>query len=278
MPDDPLASVRLKVDRAEFHRKTFERELVNFFIQEPERAVAQLDEQGVYGLALIEPLPPHLSCIISDAVQNLRSAFDHFVWACALRFRDDPPRQIDFRVCKDGGDWGNYVGSAKGKQTRKAVGDDAWAVIEEMQPHTRGIEDPNQDPLWGMNELARIDRHQTLHLAVVEHHGTFVGFGPRPQRGNVLLWNMGEDMPRFATPMLENDPQMNRWTVSDAGWVGEVDTYSQLSFEVVFDPKGKVAQGWSVSRELRALVSSMYLGFVPQMEQVFPSSGITLFM
>ena len=67
-PRPPLDGVRLKIDRANIHKETFERETLKFFEHEPCRAVLQHDEQGVWSgpLTVTPPIPEHWSCIISD--------------------------------------------------------------------------------------------------------------------------------------------------------------------------------------------------------------------
>lgn len=275
----PLDGVRLKIKRAGLHREAFERELIEFFSHEPERAVTKFNEEsGAPELFLTQPLPPEWSTLLGDFFQNLREAFDHFVWAAALRHRPNPSRTIAFPITRDKPAWEQYLTTRAGVETRKAVGHDAWKLIAEMQPHNRPRPnpDPNTDPLWAMNELARIDRHQTLHTAIATSNSAFIGFMTLPRRGNVVDEShivIGDPPPpfagRFMTPPLEGDHHMGKWSLSEGGVESEVSSYGQLRFDVVLDPDSPWGPHTFISPLLTALYQSVRNHCLPRMEMVF---------
>jgi hypothetical protein len=268
-----MDDIRLKIKWAGKHRETFEREVMEFFSHDPARAVAQLKPDGSgYDIHLTEPLPAEWSCLLSNFAQDLRQAFDHFVWAAALRTNPKPPSELGFPIRKTEVLWNEYVATKAGWNLRAAVGEDAWKVIVQFQPHSRWRPDPNPDtdPLWGLNQMARFDRHQALHVAVAFQQGTISGFGLNLE-GNVIRVGSGvaEDVPRFATATFQDDARLGHWSATSGGVETQVATYGQVFFEVVFDPEGRFnPNGW-ISRNLTALYQSVNTWCLPRMEAIF---------
>jgi len=267
----PLRGTFLKLHRATLHREELERQIIEFFRHEPDRVVASHDDQGG-PIAVVrgDPIPPHWSAIAGDCLQNLRSALDHAIWACALAngpISDALARHISFRITQDEPSWSRYAKGKTGKANRSAIGADAWQVLREMQPYKRQNVNVNADPLWALNELARIDRHQTLHLAVVMPHGTFVGFGAFQKTGNVALMPFGWPGPRYR---LVAKPVLNDGSVKLTPPSPDVTTYSYATFEFAFDPNGPFAQGVPLIDTLEAIEEAVRAVIVPAFDPIFP--------
>jgi hypothetical protein len=160
--------------------------------------------------------------------------------------------------------------------TAAAAGAEIWHFVTQMQPHNRWRPDPNPDtdPLWAINELARIDRHQTVHLAAVQNISTFFGFGPLPLKGNVVTIDLPEGSSRFATPAFLNEANDGGWSVNGPDGAAKVDTYVQLPFEIVLDPEGKFAPNSNISQMLTAMCESVSVWFLPRMEAAYAGDPI----
>lgn len=118
-------------------------------------------------------IAPGIPLIIGDALYGLRSALDHLAYNLAEAFTDPLPpdagERSEFPI------YGNKP-LPKDLAERKlgAMDPHARAIIEGLQPHTRG-DSYAKDPLWKLNELARLDRHRFMHLTVAAFAGIGLG-------------------------------------------------------------------------------------------------------
>ena len=164
---------RLKLIRAREHLDVLSNELAAFTAGEPYRVIhepnADLSEHIFYAKVLKEP-PQFWSVIVGDALQNMRSALDHLVWGLwPAEFRAEFERSIYFPIYRD--ETAFFQTSAKspsgysfrsGMHKIHKIGTKARTAIQELQPYKR--RNPDEDWLWILNELARVDRHQGLSL------------------------------------------------------------------------------------------------------------------
>jgi hypothetical protein len=130
----------------------------------------EVDRQGRGTMWLDEnslEIPLELELELGEFLYQLRAALDGSVYACAIEDSgtDPPPNisTIEFPICAKRGDWRG--------QARKIAALNAGRrrFIELMQP----FEEPDLSPelrignfnrsLRFLNDLARIDRHRTLH-------------------------------------------------------------------------------------------------------------------
>lgn len=276
----PLRGCWLKLKRAEEHRKSLADRVDDFFRQEPERVVASAPKDGQVRATLrgLDELPADWSAIAGDCLQCLRSSLEHIAYACARRRMVRPPRAVEFPIRKDLESWNAYTAGKTARDNRKAVGDDAWALFEQVQPHVRSRRHspetkPESDPLWVLHELAKIDRHRTLHLAVVETEGSASFFGPLPQEGNIVTWLDGTK--RLATPPTTPEPESSPWSftgdvefVGHDGAKGEMRSFNHLPFAVAFDPDGDVAQGFSLLETMERIEVDIRQGILPPFQSL----------
>jgi len=210
---------------------------------------------------------------VGERLQNLRSALDQMAWACALRFTDDPTHEVSFPIQRDEASWRKAVSTPRIKKAADAIGADAWQVIESLQPHMQHRA-PKEDPLWGLNELARIDRHRRLHLTVISTRGHMVTFGPLRQRGNRTMQPDGSIM--LATPPYHpaggsNVSFTGEWKTQheDDSKTNGVQEHNYLTFIVAFDPEGEAAGGFDVLDTLRGIEFNIRMYVVPLMLNTF---------
>jgi hypothetical protein len=168
---DSLTGVRLKLLRAREHLKVLGDELAAFDAGDPYRIVHEPNADGsehIFRTKILGQPPPLLSAIIGDALQNMRASLEHLAWGLAWKDKgSEPSRSItSFPIYRFENDFWNAnkttgafsTGSGAHKIseiTRPSV----RAAIQQLQPYKTG-----KDDLYILNELARVDRHQSLRV------------------------------------------------------------------------------------------------------------------
>jgi hypothetical protein len=106
--------------------------------------------------------------LITDTVNNLRSALDHAVWHLSVKWTTPPPDPI-----KKGSRWASVGWPAvlNGTDWKSACGSKLFyvepsvrAVIKRSQPFTRRKQQPERDEFAVLDELWRIHKHRQLPL------------------------------------------------------------------------------------------------------------------
>jgi hypothetical protein len=183
-----------------------------------------------------DPPADPFSLLIADVLQNLRTSLDQLAFELASAHTSPLPNEIaqrsEFPVFGDENGDGSARfhqrrsrGAAKGQPApgsglskTEGMHPDAQRVIEGLQPYNRrnGFED---DPLWRLHTLNRLEKHRALHAtvahmsqlglppeagrAILVHGGAFqiIG-GPVKGRAEILRWH-----PDTALP--PNQPRLN---------------------------------------------------------------------
>jgi hypothetical protein len=183
----PLDGVALKIRRAREHFDELTGEIATFVQRNPYELVSHFDQnkgergERIYRLVASEQIPPRISILIGESLQQLRSALDHIAWQLALLTTDKPPDTTEFPVFKDATGKRGYAS----KRNRKigAIPCEAQAVIDGMQPHMQSA--PKEDPLWVLHRLANDDKHRLPHIVSAIPHGVGVG---RPPGVDLFVW------------------------------------------------------------------------------------------
>ncbi len=166
---DSLTGARLKLKRARDHLEVLRDELAAFTAGEPYGIAHEPNTDGSEHIfrAQVRKEPPPFLSIIGDALQNMRSALEHLAWGLTpLSTRQTSERSIGFPVCTNPQAFEQADrNSPSGYNTRTGM-HKIWtmppkvrAAIKQLQPYNTG-----HDDLVILNELARIDRHQSLRL------------------------------------------------------------------------------------------------------------------
>ncbi|MCU1492793.1 MAG: hypothetical protein JWO62_557 [Acidimicrobiaceae bacterium] len=180
-------SWRVKLRQAEAHVERFSKEAADYL--ESSRAgfdyIAD-EKAGTIDVVLradFEP-PVGLGAIVGDVLHNLRSALDAIAWeACrrtgvALTAKQE--RQIYFPITWEVDQWEDaakrLIGvSAEHLEAFKYL--QPWYFDE--QGRQLGVEIPKEfaknEPLWQLQELAKVDRHRTLHPLLAQAGDTWLG-------------------------------------------------------------------------------------------------------
>jgi hypothetical protein len=113
----------------------------------------------------IEPHPREWPLVLSDMVNNLRSALDYAVWELAIRDSGAVPERassISFPVCTTAGEF-----EAAAKSRLSALSSSSLERVRSVQPFAEpppvGL-DCSDHPLALLHHLSRLDKHRQLHI------------------------------------------------------------------------------------------------------------------
>jgi hypothetical protein len=270
----------LKLDRASEHRQMVDIELNSYLGREPFTTTGKASVEGPgVDLRMTEPIPEHLAVLIGDCVQNMRVALDYLAWQSALRNHAKPQRFTSFPILASRDGW---VGSGKQlgakRTTCKDVGTDAQAVIESLQPYQQRFA-PDPDPLWILNELARVDRHQVLHIAAASFSGTMHTFVDPPRNGNIPLPPLDQ---MFSGLYVAAGPAV---TPEEAGWGFDApglprpqQAWVHVMFDIVFGaprfgPAARDVAGLPIRQTLFGIENHLRNIVLPRFDALFATGG-----
>ena len=197
MSERPLDLMRLKLNRANTRLKTLHRELDRWGKAHPIQVVTELDRDSGWHTSYIrewEPLPARFAIPIGESLYHGRSVLDHLVWALVKANKQTPGEHNEFPILAK-----PPPSTRKGEHKRDAfirnyrngklrgVHPDAIALIEGLQPYKRRKRPPYVLTL--LNDMAREDRHRTLHVAraTMADPRTLPDLGIHPPKGVVIL-------------------------------------------------------------------------------------------
>ena len=177
----PETNARLKLNRCGSHIDELEGHINAWLGTDAYTITREVDPKtgNTVRRAQIKESPPtELSLIVGDAIQNLRAALDHTVYALADRHSGPLSLEIEEslmfpivgHINRKGrpANGADIFKSAVGRGQLAGVPDPAIEVIETMQPYYH-YPDWTTDgfrftPLWRMHDLSRIDKHRRIHL------------------------------------------------------------------------------------------------------------------
>ena len=161
-----LIGAYAKLDRADEHFQSLEREIQGFIQANTDAARAKLqniDGQMFYVMEAheIQPVPVRVGLVLGDAIHNLRAALDHTIWQLVLLHGEQPDTGNQFPIftyppTKSLDKWERNV--------RGITGPDL-ALIEYVQPHRR--DDPSTHPLTVLSDLSNTDKHRLILATVL---------------------------------------------------------------------------------------------------------------
>jgi len=244
---DPfLAGCWAKVDRAHEHIKELDSALEAWLATEPYSFKSEFDaERGLRVLKFdrFPAVPLSLAAIIGDAIHNLRSALDHFVYRLAiLESQQSPPPKagkLGFPICDTPEQLDRH---------RQSFGDlstDITAGLERFQPFVTHSSNPHESALWHLEQLDIIDKHRGFNLAVVIW-GPEITFGPATT-GDVTLHGLAAPLP------LKPETELVQYTTE------KPDAYVdfQPTFEIAFAQESSVPEGIRVKEVLGLFVGNV---------------------
>jgi hypothetical protein len=234
----------------------------------------ELDPDGSgYYLAWITPPAPdhsHMSLLVGDCLQCLRSTLDHLAFELAAAFTspmtDEIEEDSEFPIVGDIDRKGQGRAGARKWQdgaVRKVRGTApaAQTIIEGSQPYQRGnaFED---DPLWRLGALNNIDKHRALHVTGMAMKGAgFPVNGPALPRSewstNVKAIGPPEDRPStiaiYSDIKAEGRTKVARWEMQPIDLSKPMHMNFKPMLDIAFDPATPLVGGESVSTTLAQL-------------------------
>lgn len=162
-----LVRIRKKIERADHHIRDLDA-MVGAFRAEPDIFIAEKQPESGEVVYRIKPgleLPDDFSCLIGDAVHNLRTALDHLVWHLVDANPATPKvpyKRQEFPFYKSRDDY-----KTQGSGKIEGVPQGAVDLIDQAKPYLGG-----NDNLWAVYDLDRIDKHQLLIVTGLTHCGT----------------------------------------------------------------------------------------------------------
>jgi hypothetical protein len=160
----PLDGVREKIIRAETHLATVRAEVQSHKNKCTVLAKKQRKADSLFDLYANFPTPDlSLSCVISDCINNLRTALDHLVHELASR-NGEPAIHSLFPICNTSN---TYYRQVEDRDRLHNVPDKARAMIESLQPYNAKGGKRFSHPLYILNKLTSAEKYQVLALTVV---------------------------------------------------------------------------------------------------------------
>jgi hypothetical protein len=158
---NPYDDVISKIARAKKHINDFRDAAVAFGKTDPYGIAIERDpktRQRTYTITKVTPIPPEISLIAGDAIQNLRSALDYLACGLVRANKATPSSQVCFPISES-------EPLTERQQTRFAgqvegMRQDAIDAIKAIKPYKGG-----NNTLWMLHRLNIIDKHRLLMAA-----------------------------------------------------------------------------------------------------------------
>jgi len=229
-----LSDVREKIKRADKHIADLQIAISEFTSTEPYSITVDVETEPASPLVHIlkaDPVPPEISLIAGDAIQNLRSSLDYLACVLVRRNGGIPGKLTEFPIFDQPIATPNIETrfSGKVKGMRKEVID----KIRDIHPHQGG-----DNLLWRLHRLNIIDKHNML-VAVWGNITAVNGLPPLTDQWNGNRW---AGIPGVPLTLKQGD----RFSVPGV----KVDKNTQFFAEVVFN-EPNVAEGYPVILALR---------------------------
>jgi len=219
----------------------------------------------------IDPPPfpaDEVSLLVGDCLQCYRSALDHLAFELASAFTipltDDFSKASEFPIFGDRAGSGSTdfnrrrsKGSragdpAPGSGLAKIAGIDpnAQTIIEGLQPYMRG-QSFEDNPLWWLQELNRLDKHRLLHLLAASAGAVTIDFA---HMKNVAALTGPSSVVNIPGPV-DGRTKVNRWLVTPTPIDPNKEMYMHFppSLCILFDPLTPVVGGKDVLLTLTAI-------------------------
>jgi hypothetical protein len=228
------------------------REASSFLLKKPCVIETQDDVDGnrTFRVRTLRSVPNHLSLMLGDTLQALRSPLDNLVWDLALKQTATPPESTRFPITRTPVSWNSAAG-----QLNQVIAAPALAIIDQVQPYHA---DPDANPLWQLHRLAIEDRHRTLVLAFhVATSAMFTAWGPPGNKPN----------PELHLGAVADGDQIGLWKL-EGDWIQLGLPPISFTWDLAFDQAGP-ARGRLICSGLLEY-SNAVRSVLDQFQQFFP--------
>lgn len=175
------------------------------------------------GIAMLREQPrAQWALPIGDCLYGFRSSLDHLAFELAEHHTGSP---LPSDIAKDS-EFPIYGRTPPDQNliTKKigAIDPAAKAIIEALQPHRQGNPAFERDPLWILNQLCNLDKHQTLHVVVPAKRGISL---------NLISGLIGSV--QYSSGPVDNGAEVIRFSLTPDG-EGNMEVQLQLPYFVSF--------------------------------------------
>ena len=233
---NPRKDISLKIEWADHRIQDFKRAFAAFKRADPYSLKVDIDpntRKPLFQITKAYPIPPDISLIAGDAIQNLRTALDYLACGLVLWNNQTPTTHTEFPIFDKepitARDKARFSGKIKG--ARQEAIDAIWAI----HPYQGG-----DNTLWRLHQLNRIDKHNMLITA----WGAVTGVNSFPAMGDHWVGNQWTGIPGIPFPLKQGD----KFFIE----APDVDEHTSLFLEVAFN-EPDVAEGYPVIRALRRM-------------------------
>jgi hypothetical protein len=201
-----LHGFRLKLNRAQAHAETLNRDVQTWFEHHPYGVFGEYEpgtpEQYVFRVRYLDPIPPDWAIALGDFLHNARSALDHLAYLVVMEGNGGMDEWTQFPVLHNPWDWPKEcqrcVGNASDRHKR---------IIESLQPYHRPdifgwkwLDATLDDPLYILNALSNIDKHRVLNATPAAIQSIGWDFDPVQDIASV-----GGSVANFERPLVDGD-------------------------------------------------------------------------
>lgn len=157
-----LTYPKVKADRAAIHYNAFSSLITKFATGHPYTITKHDDAKRQLHVITVKlnPAPIDIPILVGEYAYQLRTALDHLAWQLGLLSGRKPSRSSSFPIQSG-------TGPKDRERFTRATWDipcEAVDVIKSLQPYLRG-KDVQLDPLWQLNKLCNLDKHQTVGVS-----------------------------------------------------------------------------------------------------------------
>lgn len=239
-------SARRKLDRAIVHltrlceeTEAFAKSNAYVFRTDPERRTPQRVDYRCYAIEK-QPPDPGWSLLAGDAIQNLRAALDHVVWAATPEAKQNT--QTAFPIVTD-------PGKFAAEQARRCpdVPPTMRETIAREQPFERWPKDPREDELAILQRLSNLDKHRTL--ATIVSAIDFEGVGTT--HPHEVAWTEHASGKSLGS----DETYVSSFTATTtASYLDEAEVETRFSYEVVIEDRDVATLIWIAKRVYQLIV------------------------
>jgi hypothetical protein len=139
----PLEAINWRIERADEHLTTLNRERQIFLAKEDRRIIGHFERDTSEYVFRVngDPPDPRIGLIVGEFGHHLRAALDNLLWQLVLFRGGSPSRSTQFPIYESRE---RYLSS---RWMLRGISSDDRAVIQSVQPYHRGREAAHLHPL-----------------------------------------------------------------------------------------------------------------------------------
>ncbi|PZR61811.1 MAG: hypothetical protein DLM71_07800 [Chloroflexi bacterium] len=254
-----------RFDRAVSHREAAAKAWSDFLDEEPYDTRLEIEADG-YGMLRVEqyiPVPSVVAIEFGEYLYNLRAVLDYCVYAVAVcdTTQDPPPGEdlLQFPI------YDNETSYRRNEYRLKPLSEKHRRWLKAVQPYI-GPDQPDYSGLYWLNDLARRDRHRTLHV-VGAYLAEATSMIWAPKADAILI----EDQPPFA--FIEREAVVARFQIMPFTPGDEVQANGNVALDVEIAefvqrrPEGAKWLWMPLGRRLRMMELTCVEGIVARFER-----------